>query len=35
MKILIKEDAASTTISCAFKGHKGRKEYNYIKNYPQ
>jgi hypothetical protein len=30
-----KEDTASTTIASAFKGHKGRTEYNYIKNYPQ
>jgi hypothetical protein len=35
MKELIKEDTASTKLSSAFKGHKGRKEYNYIKNYPQ
>ena len=35
MKQLVKEDTAATSISSAFKGHKGRKEYNYIKKYPQ
>ena len=30
MKELIKEDTASTKLSSAFKGHKGRKECNYI-----
>ncbi len=35
MKEIIKEDAASTTISSALRGHKGRKKHNIIKNYPQ
>jgi hypothetical protein len=35
MKEIIKEDEASTTISSALRGHKGRKKHNIIKNYPQ
>jgi hypothetical protein len=35
IKEIIKEDTASTTISSVSRGHKGRKEHNYIYNYPQ
>jgi hypothetical protein len=34
MKELIREDTAASRISSAFKGHKGRKEYKYKKDYP-
>ena len=30
-----KEDRASTLIGSAFRGHKGRSDYNYIKEYPK
>ena len=35
MNEIIKEDNASTTISSALSGHKGRMKHNYIKDYPK
>jgi hypothetical protein len=35
MKDINKEDKAATAISSAFRGHKGRLNYTYIKKYPE
>ena len=35
MKEVDNENKASTTISAAFLGHKGRQHHSFIKSYPE